>query len=48
MSCFVFKVFTELLREPAFRPDKLDLAQKEQFDAISRRNDNVGQITGIQ
>ncbi len=40
----VFKVFTELLREPAFREDKLDLAQKEYFDAISRRNDDPGAI----
>jgi zinc protease len=40
----VFKVFTDLLREPEFRADKLDLAQREMFDAISRRNDDVGQI----
>ena len=32
---------THLLREPEFRDDKLDLAQKEYFDAISRRNDDV-------
>jgi zinc protease len=42
----VFKVFTELLRAPEFRDDKLDLAQKEAFDAISRRNDDVGEIAG--
>ena len=35
----VFKVFDDLLRGPEFRADKLDLAQKEYFDAISRRND---------
>jgi zinc protease len=40
----VFKVFAELLREPEFRPDKLDLAQREMYDAISRRNDDVGEI----
>jgi zinc protease len=40
----VFKVFTELLREPEFRADKVDLAQKENFDAISRRNDEVDEI----
>jgi len=40
----VFKVFTELLREPEFREEKIDLAQKEAFDAISRRNDEIGDI----
>ncbi len=42
----VFKVFVDLLRNPEFRPDKLELAQKEMFDEISRRNDDVGQIVG--
>lgn len=40
----VFKVFTELLRAPEFRDDKVDLAQKEAFDGISRRNDEVSEI----
>ena len=40
----VFKVFTELLRDPEFRADKLDLAKNETFDGISRRNDEIGQI----
>lgn len=40
----VFKIWAELLREPEFREDKLDLAKHEAFDAISRRNDEVGQI----
>jgi zinc protease len=40
----VFKVFNDLLREPEFREDKVDLAQKEAFDAISRRNDDIAQI----
>src|SRR5579863_7269173 len=39
-----FKVFADLLREPEFREDKLDLAKHEAFDGISRRNDDVGQI----
>jgi zinc protease len=40
----VFKVFDDLLREPEFRQDKIDLAKGEEFDAISRRNDDVGAI----
>jgi zinc protease len=40
----VFKVFADLLRNPEFRADKLDLAQKQVNDAISRRNDEVGGI----
>jgi zinc protease len=41
-----FKVFTDLLFEPEFREDKVDLAQKENFDAVSRRNDEVDGIAG--
>jgi zinc protease len=40
----VFKIFSELLRAPAFREDKLDLAKREAFDAISRRNDEISDI----
>ena len=40
----VFKVFADLLQNPEFRAGKLDLAQKQAYDAISRRNDNIGQI----
>jgi len=40
----VFKVFVDLLQSPEFRADKLDLAQKEAQDGISRRNDEVGEI----
>jgi len=40
----VFKAFTDLLREPEFRADKIEIAQKESFDAISRRNDDVHEI----
>src|SRR5580658_378551 len=42
----VFKVFADLLKNPEFRADKLDLAQKQADDSISRRNDEVGEITG--
>ena len=40
----VFKVFADLLQNPEFRADKLDLAQKQAEDGISRRNDEVGGI----
>jgi zinc protease len=40
----VFKVFADVLRNPEFRQDKVDLAKGEAADAISRRNDQVGQI----
>jgi len=40
----VFKVFVDLLRNPEFRADKLDLAQKQADDGISRRNDEIGGI----
>jgi zinc protease len=40
----VFKVFVDLLQNPEFRADKLDLAQKQGEDAISRRNDDIGGI----
>jgi zinc protease len=40
----VFKIFSELLRTPEFRTDKLDLAKREAFDGISRRNDEVNEI----
>jgi zinc protease len=42
----VFKVFHDLLRSPEFRADKLELAQKETFDGISRRNDEASGIAG--
>jgi zinc protease len=40
----VFKVFVDVMQHPEFRADKLDLAQKEEDDGISRRNDDVGDI----
>ncbi|MGA3212160.1 MAG: pitrilysin family protein [Terriglobales bacterium] len=40
----VFPLFLELLREPAFREEKLELAKDEVDTGISRRNDDIGQI----
>jgi zinc protease len=35
-----FEVFLELLQEPEFRPDKIELAQRQVKTGIARRNDN--------
>jgi zinc protease len=40
----VFKVFVDLLQNPEFRADKLDLAEKQAEDSIARRNDEIGGI----
>lgn len=40
----VFKVFVDILRNPEFRAEKLELAQAAAFDGVARRNDNMGQI----
>ncbi|MGA9391002.1 MAG: pitrilysin family protein [Candidatus Sulfotelmatobacter sp.] len=40
----VFKVFVDLLRNPEFRAEKLDIAQKQAYDSIARRNDEIGEI----
>jgi zinc protease len=40
----VFKVFVDLLQNPEFRADKIELAQKGAEDAISRRNDDAAGI----
>lgn len=40
----VFKVFTDLLRDPEFRGDKLELAKREAADSISRRNDEASEV----
>jgi zinc protease len=40
----VFKIFVDLLKNPQFQPDKLDIARKGEFDGISRRNDQIGEI----
>ena len=37
---------TTYCAQPEFRDDKVDLAQKEKYDAISRRNDDVSEIAG--
>ncbi len=40
----VFKVFVDVMQNPEFRPDKLEIAQKGMTDSISRRNDEVAEI----
>jgi zinc protease len=40
----VFKAFVDVLQNPEFRADKLDLAQKSENDNIARRNDQIGSI----
>jgi zinc protease len=42
----VFRVFDEVLRNPEFRADKIEIAQKGEYDGISRRNDDPSQIAG--
>ncbi len=42
----VFKVYLDVLRNPAFSQDKLELARVQATASIARRNDNVGGITG--
>jgi zinc protease len=42
----VFKLFVEVMREPAFREDQIDLAKRQLDTAISRRNDDAGGIAG--
>ncbi len=42
----VFRIFADVLRNPEFRQDKLDLARKGMDDSISRRNDDVAEIAG--
>jgi zinc protease len=42
----VFKLVVDLLQNPEFRDDKLDLAQKAFEEAIARRNDNPASIAG--
>jgi len=44
----VFDMFLDLLRNPEFRPDKLELAKQQIFTAIARRNDEVSSIVGRQ
>jgi zinc protease len=40
----VFNLFAEVIRYPAFAPDKLELAKTQQKGAIARRNDDPGDI----
>jgi zinc protease len=42
----VFNVFDDLLKNPEFRADKIQIAQKGAYDSISRRNDDPSQIAG--
>ncbi len=41
----VFKLFVDLLQNPEFRADKIDIAKKGLYTAISRRNDEPQQIS---
>jgi len=40
------EILSDLLRNPAFPEDKIELARVQQRTGISRRNDDVGQIAG--
>ncbi len=40
------EILADILMHPAFRQEKIDLAKIEQRSMISRRNDNVWEITG--
>lgn len=42
----VFPIWLDLLRNPEFRQDKIDLAKTAANTGISRRNDDPGSITG--
>jgi zinc protease len=42
----VFNVFAELLRDPAFREEKIEIAKEQMYTGISRRNDDPGSIAG--
>ena len=41
----VFPLAVDLLRNPAFRQDKIDLARTQVSTGIARRNDDVGSLT---
>ena len=40
----VFKAFVDVLQNPEFRAEKIDIAKKGMDDAISRRNDEASEI----
>jgi len=42
----VFDMYLDLLRNPEFRDDKLELAKQQMYTGIARRNDEVGSIVG--
>jgi zinc protease len=42
----VFGILMDLLKNPAFRQDKLDLAKRRMDTIISRRNDDISSIAG--
>ena len=44
----VLGIFVDLLRNPAFREDKLALAKKQMDSSISRRNDETDDIASMQ
>jgi zinc protease len=42
----VFEMFLDLLHNPEFRADKLELAKQQAYTGIARRNDDVNSIVG--
>ena len=42
----VFEMYLDLLHNPEFRDDKLELAKEQMYTGIARRNDDVGSIVG--
>jgi zinc protease len=42
----VFEMYLDLLRNPEFRADKLELAKQQMYTGIARRNDDVSSIVG--
>ncbi len=40
----VFEMYLDLLHNPEFRADKLELSKRQMYTSISRRNDNVDSI----
>ena len=44
----VFEMFLDLLHNPEFRPDKLELAKQAMYAGIARRNDDVDSIVHRQ
>jgi zinc protease len=42
----VFEMYLDLLRNPEFRADKLELAKEQAYTGIARRNDDVSSIVG--